>query len=88
MRRNKQDIIYDMLKAVQTKGGTILPTHLLYKSNLSHAKMKDYLTELMGKELLEYTEDKDKQKIKMTDKGFKFLQSLRKLREFTDAFGI
>ncbi len=88
MRRNKQDIIYDMLKAVQTKGGSILPTHLLYKSNLSHAKMKDYLDELMSKNLLEYLSHKGKQKIKMTDKGFKFLQSLRKLREFTDAFGI
>ncbi|RLE46465.1 hypothetical protein DRJ25_04135 [Candidatus Woesearchaeota archaeon] len=88
MRRNKQDIIYDMLVAVQSKGGTILPTHLLYKSNLSHSKMKDYLAELMSKELLEYVEVNDKQKIRMTEKGFKFLQSLRKLREFTDAFGI
>ena len=88
MRRNKQDIIYDMLKAVQAKGGIILPTHLLYKSNLSHSKMKDYLNDLMDKSLLEYIEEKDKQKIKLTEKGFKFLQSLRKLREFTDAFGI
>ncbi len=88
MRRNKQDIIYDMLIAVQSKGGNILPTHLLYKSNLSHGKMKDYLDELMSKELLEYSQEKDKQKIAMTDKGYKFLQSLRKLREFTDAFGI
>ena len=88
MRRNKQDIIYDMLIAVQSKGGTILPTHLLYKSNLSHSKMKDYLDELMSKELLEYMQDKDKQKISMTEKGYKFLQSLRKLREFADAFGI
>lgn len=88
MRRNKQDIIYDMLKAVQGKGGSILPTHLLYKSNLSHSKMKDYLEELMEKDLLEYVEIKEKQKIKMTDKGFKFLQSLRQLRDFTDAFGI
>ena len=88
MRRNKQDIIYDMLKAVQAKGGTILPTHLLYKSNLSHSKMKDYLNELTEKELLEFIDEKDKQKIRLTEKGFKFLQSLRKLREFTDAFGI
>ncbi len=88
MRRNKQDIIFDMLTAVQSKGGFILPTHLLYKSNLSHAKMKDYLDELMTKNVLIYMTDKGKQKIKMTEKGFKFLQSLRKLREFTEAFGI
>ena len=38
-RRTKMDIIFDMLTAIQDKGGHILPTHLLYKSNLSHGRL-------------------------------------------------
>jgi len=29
MKRTKIDIVYDMLKAIEAKGGKILPTHLL-----------------------------------------------------------
>ena len=58
-RRSKIDIIYDMLKAINDKGGKIRPTHLLYKSNLSHKRMKEYLVHLMGKKLIEEIEVKE-----------------------------
>lgn len=88
MKRNKIDIVYDMLKAVENKGGKILPTHLLYKSNLSHKRMKLYLEELMSKKVLQETEHKGKKHYEITDNGWKFLQKLKQVREFTDAFGI
>lgn len=88
MRRNKIDIIYDMLRAIQDKGGAIIPTHLLYKSNLSHNRLKQYVNELKGKNLVVEEERKGKMVFVLTDEGAKFLQNYKQLKEFTDAFGL
>ena len=88
MKRTKIDIIYDMLKAMQDKGGRIIPTHLLYKSNLSHQRMKLYLQELKEKNLITETEFKKKLHYEITDTGRKFLQSFKQVKEFTEAFGL
>lgn len=87
-RRSKIDIIYDMLKAINDKGGKILPTHLLYKSNLSHKRMKEYLDHLMGKKLIEEIMIKDKKYFVLTEQGSKFFVDYMKIKEFTDAFGL
>ncbi len=89
-RRNRLDIIGDILRAIQDKGGKIKPTHLLYKSNLSHEGMKKYVDELKQKELIEeITDPKSGHKFfTITDKGLKFLQDYRKVKEFTESFGI
>lgn len=88
-RRNKLEIIHDILRAVQDKGGAIKPTHLLYKSNLSHQRMKEYIDELKLKNLLrEEMQDREKHIFMLTDQGFEFLASYKKLREFTDMFGL
>ncbi|MBS3125556.1 hypothetical protein J4211_04895, partial [Candidatus Woesearchaeota archaeon] len=79
---------YDMLKAIQDKGGTIIPTHLLYKSNLSHQRMKLYLEELKEKKLLIEGHEKDKLVYKLTDEGLGFLKNFKQLKEFTEAFGL
>lgn len=87
-RRDRLDIIGDILKAIQDKGGRIKPTHLLYKSNLSHEGMKRYIDELKMKLMLLEEEDKNQNKFfVITDKGLKFLQDYKKIREFTDSFG-
>lgn len=87
-RRDRLDIIGDILKAIQDKGGRIKPTHLLYKSNLSHEGMKRYIDELKMKLMLLEEEDKNQNKFfVITDKGLKFLEDYKKIREFTDSFG-
>lgn len=88
MRRNKMDIIYDVLRAIQEKGGTIIPTHLLYKSNLSHNRLKQYVNELKNKALVAEEERKGKTVFVLTEQGAKFLQDYKRLKEFTDAFGL
>ncbi len=88
MKRTKLDIIYDMLKAIEEKGGVIKPTHLLYKSNLSHQRMKLYLDELKIKKMIQESEKKDKTVFELTDTGRKFIQNFRQMKEFTTAFGL
>ena len=87
-KRSKMDIVFDILKAINDKGGTIIPTHLLYKSNLSHQRMNEYLADLMQKKLVQESERKGKKVYVLTDEGYKFLNEYRKLKEFTEAFGM
>lgn len=77
-----------MLKAIEEKGGVIKPTHLLYKSNLSHQRMKLYLDELKIKKMIQESEKKDKTVFELTDTGRKFIQNFRQMKEFTTAFGL
>ncbi len=93
-RRSRLELIFDILLAIQNKGGRIKPTHLMYKSNLSHKLLNAYLDELMERELIRIDEEIVKKKMKstktvlITDKGLSFLAEFRRMREFTDAFGL
>ena len=88
MKRSKIDIVYDMLRAIEDKGGRIIPTHLLYKSNLSHQRMKLYLDELKQKNMIVETQIKEKTFFELTDVGRKFIQNFKQMKEFTQAFGL
>lgn len=93
-RRSRLELIFDILLAIQNKGGRIKPTHLMYKSNLSHKLLNNYLEELMEKELVVISEEITRKKrtntkmVVITDKGLSFLAEFRRMREFTDAFGL
>jgi len=87
LRRDKITIIFDILNAIQAKGGKIKPTHLLYKSNLSHGRMKQYVDELISKGLLEEKENKDKKLYILTDEGYKFISDYANVKKFMDSFG-
>lgn len=94
IRRSRLELIFDILLAVQNKGGKIKPTHLMYKSNLSHKLLNSYLEELMEKELVSIEEEEKKKRQKssrvivITEKGLGFLEEFRRMREFTNAFGL
>lgn len=86
-KRSRLDIIADMLGSINDKGGEIKPTHLMYKSNLSHTQMKSYLEELVNKELVNKIKRKNNEYIIITDKGFGFMRKLREMKEFERTFG-
>ena len=88
VRRSRLDIVTDMLLAVQEKQGRIKPTHLMYKSNLSHSQMQGYLDDLLGKDLIQKIVQKGYDYIILTDKGFEFLNKLREMKDFEQAFGL
>ena len=50
-KRDRLQVIYDILKAISLKNGQIKPTHILYKSNLSHQMMEEYLQFIANRRL-------------------------------------
>ncbi len=87
-KRTRSDIIGDMLSSVIEKGGQIKPTHLMYKSNMSHGQMKGYLDDLVGRELLKRAKKGDHEYVIITDRGLEFIRKLREIKEFEKAFGL
>ena len=87
-KRTRVDIIEDMLSSIISKGGRIKPTHLMYKSNMSHGQMKTYLDDLVQKELVKKVKERHYDYVIITDKGHEFVQKLKQMREFERAFGL
>lgn len=87
-RRTRMDIVFDMLRAIQNKGGKIKPTHLMYKANLSHSLMNSYLGELVEKGLVIGETEKTGKMLALTDKGYDFINQFKKMKEFEKAFGL
>jgi predicted transcriptional regulator len=87
-KRDRMQIIQDILLSIQRKGGRIKPTHLLYKSNLSYQRMNLYLEELMEKGLVAKDFDDENKFFTLTDKGYQFLAEYQRMSEFTKSFGL
>jgi predicted transcriptional regulator len=88
-KRDRLEIIHDILSVIRDKGGTSKPTHIIYKSNLSHQMLTEYLTELITKGFLLETKDKaDKKNYAITDKGYNYLKDYSVIRSFVDSYGL
>ena len=92
-RRSRLELVFDILQSIQNKGEQIKPTHMMCKSNLSHKLLGSYMDELIAKGMVEVIEIVGKKKkiskmVQITDKGLGFLAEFRKMREFTEAFGL
>ena len=87
-KRTRIDIIGDMLCSIIEKGGKIKPTHLMYRSNMSHNQMSSYLEELIEKNFVKKMQKNEYEYITITDKGSSFVQKLREMKEFEKAFGL
>jgi predicted transcriptional regulator len=70
--RSRDDIISDILE-VASGGGIATKMGIMYKTFLSHAQMKNYLTYLTQHDLIEY--DVGAQIYKTTEKGLRFLDT-------------
>jgi len=87
-KRNRLEIIYDILIVIRDRNGRIKPTHILYKSNLSYQMMSDYLNELKEKEFIIEINHKKGKTYAITEKGLKYLQQYSLVVDFTDSFGL
>ncbi|MFT4312175.1 MAG: winged helix-turn-helix domain-containing protein [Candidatus Woesearchaeota archaeon] len=88
LKRDKIQVIADILRAIQAKNGRIKPTHIMYKANLSHTMMNEYLAELQKNDLIVQVQTKTSRSYQLTEKGFEFLSRYKMIGEFLDTFGI
>lgn len=88
MKRDKLKVIRDILRVIREKDGKIKPTHIMYKANLSHQMLEEYLKDLISKEFIIENETKKGRTYSLTEKGFKYLNKYKMIAEFTDSFGL
>lgn len=88
-RRDRLEIIHDILTIIRKHGNSILPTPLLRFSNLSTQNFNRYMEELIEKGMVkEIYDEKGRKYYTLTDKGFRFLEKYQKIREFIEEFGL
>ena len=87
-KRDRLEVMHDMLQAIMDKGGNAKPTHVMYKSNLSHQMLTEYMSELMGKGLVMECFDKKKKTYGLTTKGYNFLKDYVLIKGFVDSYGL
>ncbi len=88
-KRDRLEIIRDILNSIRDKGGKIKPTHILYKSNLSHQMLTLYLNELLSKGfMIEKRDKKGKKSYELIDKGYNYLKDYEVIRGFVDSYGL
>ena len=84
-KRDRLEVIYDVLKIIRDKNNSIKPTPLLRYSNLSSSSFSEYYNELISKEFIkEITDNKGRKFVTLTDKGFKYLEKYRMILGFID----
>jgi len=66
----------------------VKPTHILYGANLSYARLKKHLASLEEQGFIIKIVEDGNTYYKITQKGLELIQQFRKIKEFSDAFGI
>lgn len=87
-KRERLDVVCDILSAVLKNNNKIGPTRLIQLSNLSPAMFKEYTCELINQGLLKEIFVKNKKFFELGDKGYKFLEQYRAFRNFVEELGL
>jgi predicted transcriptional regulator len=78
--RDRMDIISRILEAASGEsGGGATRTRIMYNAFLSHAQLKQYLSNLADNELIQY--DSLSQTFQTTEKGLMFLRTYSEMDE-------
>ena len=86
-KRERLEMIFDILNIIRNHQNSIKPTPLLRQSNLSSQSFTEYLTELLEKDLIkEITDENERKFLTLTDKGFKYLDKYKLILGFIEEF--
>ncbi|MDD5331427.1 MAG: winged helix-turn-helix domain-containing protein [Candidatus Nanoarchaeia archaeon] len=87
-KRDRLEIIYDILKTINNNQNKIKSTPLLRKSNLSTKRFSGYVQELIEKEFIKEVGIKNEKHFYLTDKGFAYLEKYKNIVSFIEDFGL
>lgn len=86
-KRERLEVIHDILCKIQENHNSIKPTPLMRYSNLSSQSFSEYHDELLKKGLVrEMLDSKGRKYLTLTDKGFKYLEKYKLILGFIDEF--
>ncbi len=86
-KRDRLEVIHDILKIIRHYNNSIKPTPLLRYSNLSSQSFSEYLSELLEKGFIkEIIDEKGRKFFTLTDKGFEYLEKYKLIIGFIDEF--
>lgn len=88
-KRDRLEVIYDILIIIKNNNNSIKPTPLLRFSNLSFNSFSIYEKDLIEKEFIRLEEDKKGKKYyTLTDKGFNYLNKYLMIKNFISEFNL
>lgn len=87
VKRDRFEVIRDILLIIKENKNKIRYTPLLRKANLSSSRFKEYYEDLIKKEFIEEKITKQKE-ISLTNKGFNFLEKYNVIVSFIEEFDL
>jgi len=88
-KRDRLEVIFDILSIIRDRNNSIKPTPLLRYSNLSSQRFQEYYAELTEKGFVREVEDrKGKKTVSLTDKGFRYLERYKVIVGLIDEFSL
>ncbi len=87
-KRERLEIILDILLVIRDRRGHVKPTHILYKSNLSSKMLKEYLQELLALELITREQSGGRTSYSLTEKGFDYIRDFTIIKNFMRSYGL
>jgi predicted transcriptional regulator len=87
-KRERLEVIYDILLCIRTHNNSIKPTRLLHSSNLSPQMFKEYTDELREKEFIIEKEISGRKEFSLSKKGFEYLEKYQTIISLIENFGL
>jgi predicted transcriptional regulator len=87
-KRERLDVIHDILHAIIKNNNEIGPTRLIQLSNLSPTMFREYTKDLLEQKLIFEIEKKNKKYYGVSEKGYKFMEKYKTFKNFILELGI